>query len=180
MTVPGGGVSRLKWDYGADGGCTARGLGWAAAVTPSPTGGYRAALAFESGEKRRWPEVGDQSQSTEHCRRWVRRVLVSERDRNRWLRTAGRLPRGVPPRQGAELPAGEWAAPPGADPQAWSNEHVGSTDAARLFGVTPGTISRWAKEGRLPHAGTLGGQARFALVDLEALAGIRLSASDPK
>ncbi len=34
--------------------------------------------------------------------------------------------------------------------------------------------------GRLPHARTLGGQARFALADLEVLAGIRPSATDPK
>jgi excisionase family DNA binding protein len=40
--------------------------------------------------------------------------------------------------------------------------------AARLH-VTPKTVSRWAKEGRLPHRRTLGGHRRYDPAHIEAL-----------
>jgi excisionase family DNA binding protein len=35
------------------------------------------------------------------------------------------------------------------------------TEVARLLGVSPNTVSRWAREGRLPCLMTLGGHRRF-------------------
>ncbi|MEC7242821.1 MAG: helix-turn-helix domain-containing protein [Myxococcota bacterium] len=43
-----------------------------------------------------------------------------------------------------------------------------STDAARLLGVAPSTIKRWADEGRLPHVKTAGGHRRFRQSDVAA------------
>jgi excisionase family DNA binding protein len=34
-------------------------------------------------------------------------------------------------------------------------------DVARLLGVSPNTVTRWAREGRLPSQVTLGGHHRF-------------------
>jgi excisionase family DNA binding protein len=38
---------------------------------------------------------------------------------------------------------------------------VTRTEVARLLGVSPNTVSRWAREGRLPCQMTLGGHRRF-------------------
>ena len=35
------------------------------------------------------------------------------------------------------------------------------TEVARILGVSPNTVSRWAREGRLPCQMTLGGHRRF-------------------
>jgi excisionase family DNA binding protein len=35
------------------------------------------------------------------------------------------------------------------------------TEVARILGVSPNTVSRWAREGRLPCQLTLGGHRRF-------------------
>lgn len=43
-------------------------------------------------------------------------------------------------------------------------------DAARLLRVSPKTVARWAKEGRLPHIVTLGGHRRFPAAAIEDLA----------
>ncbi len=43
------------------------------------------------------------------------------------------------------------------------------SDVARLLGVSPNTVTRWAREGRLPCQVTLGGHHRFALSVIEAL-----------
>lgn len=40
---------------------------------------------------------------------------------------------------------------------------------ARLFGVSPATVARWTRQGKLPFVLTLGGQRRYArdqIVDL--------------
>lgn len=36
------------------------------------------------------------------------------------------------------------------------------SQVAELFGVSPHTVTRWAKEGRLPAVTTLGGQRRYS------------------
>ena len=36
-----------------------------------------------------------------------------------------------------------------------------AAEVARLLHVSPKTVTRWAKEGRLPHTRTLGGHRRF-------------------
>lgn len=55
----------------------------------------------------------------------------------------------------------------------WYHWHMKDTDllstseAARMFAVTPSTIRRWAHSGRLPHMLTLSGRMRFRRTDLE-------------
>jgi excisionase family DNA binding protein len=41
------------------------------------------------------------------------------------------------------------------------------TEVARILGVSPNTVSRWAREGRLPCQMTLGGHRRFDRVIVE-------------
>jgi excisionase family DNA binding protein len=43
-------------------------------------------------------------------------------------------------------------------------------DVAEILGVSPNTISRWAREGRIPSIVTLGGHRRFPLDVVEKLA----------
>lgn len=40
---------------------------------------------------------------------------------------------------------------------------------AELFGVSPHTVTRWAREGRLPSIMTLGGQRRYPRESVERL-----------
>jgi excisionase family DNA binding protein len=40
-------------------------------------------------------------------------------------------------------------------------------EAAAVFGVDPKTITRWAKQGKLPCIRTLGGHRRFRWSDIE-------------
>ena len=49
-------------------------------------------------------------------------------------------------------------------------EYLRAAEAAALLHVSPKTISRWAKEGRVAHVVTLGGHRRFPLGEIEALA----------
>jgi excisionase family DNA binding protein len=41
--------------------------------------------------------------------------------------------------------------------------------AALLGNVSPKTITRWVKEGKLPHTKTLGGHARFPEAEIRKL-----------
>jgi excisionase family DNA binding protein len=49
--------------------------------------------------------------------------------------------------------------------------YLRAAEAAALLHVSPKTISRWAREGKLGHVVTLGGHRRFSREDIEALAG---------
>ena len=49
-------------------------------------------------------------------------------------------------------------------------DYLKAGEAAELLHVSPKTISRWAKEGRVPHIVTLGGHRRFPRREIEALA----------
>jgi excisionase family DNA binding protein len=49
-------------------------------------------------------------------------------------------------------------------------EYLRAAEAAELLHVSPKTISRWAKEGRVAHVVTLGGHRRFPRGEIEALA----------
>jgi excisionase family DNA binding protein len=40
--------------------------------------------------------------------------------------------------------------------------HLRSAEVADLLGVSPKTVARWAKEGRLPFVRTLGGHRRYS------------------
>lgn len=42
-------------------------------------------------------------------------------------------------------------------------------EVARVFGVHPKTISRWAVKGKLPYRVTLGGHRRYRVGDVRAL-----------
>ncbi len=39
--------------------------------------------------------------------------------------------------------------------------YLRASEAAALLHVSPKTVSRWAKEGKIPHFVTLGGHRRF-------------------
>jgi excisionase family DNA binding protein len=41
--------------------------------------------------------------------------------------------------------------------------------AARMLQVVPGTVRRYAEDGKIAHTRTLGGHVRFRLADLEVL-----------
>lgn len=49
--------------------------------------------------------------------------------------------------------------------------YIRTAEAARILRVSPKTISRWAKQGRLPHVVTLGGHRRFPAAAIHELAG---------
>jgi excisionase family DNA binding protein len=60
-------------------------------------------------------------------------------------------------------------------------EYLRTAEVAELLHVSPKTISRWAKEGKLPFVTTLGGHRRYPaqpiheLVDRLAAAGVGLA-----
>jgi excisionase family DNA binding protein len=57
------------------------------------------------------------------------------------------------------------------DPDAYvSNEYITTGEVAKILRVSPKTIARWAKEGKLPHLVTLGGHRRFPAEAIRALA----------
>jgi excisionase family DNA binding protein len=45
------------------------------------------------------------------------------------------------------------------------------TDVARLFQVSPSTVTRWAREGRIPAKRTPGGHYRYPAPEMRRLAG---------
>ena len=48
--------------------------------------------------------------------------------------------------------------------------YLSTGEAARILGVSPKTVARWAKNGRLPHIVTLGGHRRLPRGVIDALA----------
>jgi excisionase family DNA binding protein len=56
-------------------------------------------------------------------------------------------------------------------PQPRSSEpkHLTASQAAALLQVSPKTVSRWAKEGKLPYVRTLGGHRRYPDSEIRAL-----------
>lgn len=49
-------------------------------------------------------------------------------------------------------------------------DYLRAAEAAAFLNVSPKTVSRWAKEGKVPHIVTLGGHRRFPRREIEALA----------
>ncbi len=47
--------------------------------------------------------------------------------------------------------------------------YLRTSDVARLLQVSPGTVSAWAKDGKLPFLRTLGGQRRYPEAEIRAL-----------
>ena len=48
-----------------------------------------------------------------------------------------------------------------AAPEAVETEFLTRSEVSKLLGVSPNTVTRWAREGRLPCQVTLGGHHRF-------------------
>ena len=48
-------------------------------------------------------------------------------------------------------------------------EYLLAAEVGRLLRVSPKTVSRWAKEGKLPYSRTLGGHRRFPAGPIRAL-----------
>ena len=48
--------------------------------------------------------------------------------------------------------------------------HLRTTQVADLLHVSPKTVSRWAKEGKLPFLKTLGGHRRYPEAEIRDLA----------
>jgi excisionase family DNA binding protein len=48
--------------------------------------------------------------------------------------------------------------------------YLRTAEVAELLHVSPKTITRWAKEGRLPHSRTLGGHRRYSAEDIRRIA----------
>jgi excisionase family DNA binding protein len=49
-------------------------------------------------------------------------------------------------------------------------QYITSGQVARILRVSPKTVARWAKEGKLPHLVTLGGHRRFPAAPIHDLA----------
>jgi excisionase family DNA binding protein len=49
-------------------------------------------------------------------------------------------------------------------------DYITSGEVARILRVSPKTVARWAKEGKLPHLVTLGGHRRFPAGPIHDLA----------
>jgi excisionase family DNA binding protein len=59
-----------------------------------------------------------------------------------------------------------------AEPHAtdYDGVYIRTAQAAKMLRVSPKTVSRWAKQGKLPHVVTLGGHRRFPAEAIERLA----------
>jgi excisionase family DNA binding protein len=55
-------------------------------------------------------------------------------------------------------------------PQIQRDRYLRASEAATILHVSPKTVSRWAREGKLGHVVTLGGHRRFYRVEIERLA----------
>jgi excisionase family DNA binding protein len=57
-------------------------------------------------------------------------------------------------------------------------EFIRPAEAAKLLHVSPQTITRWAKEGRIGYVVTLGGHRRFRASEVHRLAGSAIPPRD--
>ena len=57
--------------------------------------------------------------------------------------------------------------PAGMEEDSWLTR----TDVAHLFQVSPSTVTRWAREGRIPAKRTPGGHYRYPAPEMRRLAG---------
>jgi excisionase family DNA binding protein len=55
-------------------------------------------------------------------------------------------------------------------PSPATTPHLRTADVAALLGVSPKTIARWAKDGKLPFLRTLGGHRRYPEAAIRELA----------
>ncbi len=50
------------------------------------------------------------------------------------------------------------------------SRYLKTAEVADILHVSPKTVTRWAKDGKLPHSRTLGGHRRFPAERIEQLA----------
>ena len=50
-----------------------------------------------------------------------------------------------------------------------TRQYLTRSDVARLFEVSPATVARWTREGKLPFILTLGGQRRYLQAQISDL-----------
>jgi excisionase family DNA binding protein len=71
--------------------------------------------------------------------------------------------------------------PTGARQAEGATQFLTRSDVSRLLGVSPNTVTRWAREGRLPCLVTLGGHHRFDREVVEELRkGLTRAAKPPR
>lgn len=51
-----------------------------------------------------------------------------------------------------------------------NSEYLKTAEVAEILHVSPKTVTRWAKDGKLPHSRTLGGHRRFPAEAIQKLA----------
>jgi excisionase family DNA binding protein len=51
-----------------------------------------------------------------------------------------------------------------------ASRYLRTGDVADMLHISPKTVTRWARDGRLPHSRTLGGHRRFPADAIEQLA----------
>jgi excisionase family DNA binding protein len=62
------------------------------------------------------------------------------------------------------------ATQPNANAATTSPSYLRAAEVADILHVSPKTVSRWAKEGRLPFLKTLGGHRRYPAAEIRQLA----------
>jgi excisionase family DNA binding protein len=72
---------------------------------------------------------------------------------------------GVRPRKGCAV-----AAQPSGKAATTYPSYLRTAQVAEILYVSPKTVSRWAKEGKLPFLKTLGGQRRYPDTEIRELA----------
>jgi excisionase family DNA binding protein len=67
-----------------------------------------------------------------------------------------------------------------AEPRRRDGAHLTAAQVADVLHVSPKTVSRWAKEGKLPYMRTLGGHRRYPEREIRAIAdGLRENIEQP-
>jgi excisionase family DNA binding protein len=70
------------------------------------------------------------------------------------------------------------AAQPAGKPALTAPSYLRAAEVADILQVSPQTVSRWAKEGKLPFLKTLGGHRRYPEAEIRKLAeGLREEAT---
>ena len=112
------------------------------------------------------PEIPRSTLTKEHRHRqhrhWPRPASVTGRHRS----TPGPAWHSGPPaRKGCAV-----AAQPSAIAATTSPSYLRAAEVADILHVSPKTVSRWAKEGKLPFLKTLGGHRRYPEAEIRQLA----------
>jgi excisionase family DNA binding protein len=101
-------------------------------------------------------------------------VLFVQGDRPTNRSTSGPAP---PPASAARKGCPVAAQPPGKAAPTYPS-YLHTAEVADLLHVSPKTVSRWAKEGKLPYLKTLGGHRRYPEAEIRDLAeGLREEAT---